>query len=680
MKFGIKYKIVLVLSLVMTGFINELHSQDSVKIKKLLQEVKQSKAGWQKSNLLFSLSKEFYNIDNEKSLIYAKKAYSEAKKAGNDTLSGKCCYMQGAVYEILGNKKQALENHQNGISIFEKLGHQEKMADGYVNIGNYFYGIGSNQKAIEYMEKALLIYEKLNIPSGIGYALNNLGAFNLKDKDNANALDFFKKALVVYESISDNFNIAATKVNIGNIYFSEKEYESAIKIYLEAIPFLEKAQDESTLASCMINLGVNYRAIGKLELASEYYKKAIVIFEKTANAEMLSNVYNNYSILLTELNRHEDAYNYLLLKIGVDDSLSNTYLMKQIAEMSEKYEADKRQQEIKLLTEEKKNKEQKSKIQDLENINQKKELEKSETTKSYSRAGVGLALLLALILLNRFRIKTKTNRQLIQQKEQILVSKQIIEEKNNDIMDSILYAQRIQDAILQEERKILLRLPENYIFFRPKDVVSGDFYWAYQQNDCWYAAVADCTGHGVPGAFMSLMGIAFLNEIIKNDAHKKPATILDELRNKVIRELGQSGTIGENRDGMDMTLVRYDSTKNLLEFAGANNPLLITTNDKLILLDADHQPVGYQSSQHPFTNHEYHPQKGDTLFLFSDGYPDQFGGPKIKKFKISKFKEMVQSNFHLPMEDQKKILEKSFDEWKGKNDQIDDVCVMAIRL
>jgi serine phosphatase RsbU (regulator of sigma subunit) len=375
------------------------------------------------------------------------------------------------------------------------------------------------------------------------------------------------------------------------------------------------------------------------------------------------------------------------MHINLNDSLSNTYLIDQIAEMSEKYEADKKQQEIELLMEDKKNTDQKNKIQELENLNQKAELAKSNTVVYFSIGGLVLLLVFAFILIKRIRLKGAIFRQLKQQKEDILFAKQIIEAKNKDILDSIMYAKKIQDAILHEENKALKNLDQHFVIFQPKDIVSGDFYWTLEKNNIVYAAVADCTGHGVPGAFMSMLGIAFLNEITKSGELKSPAEILNELRTKVIKELGQSGTIGENKDGMDISLVKIDRNKNLLEFSGAHNPLLIIRDNEIIQLNADKQPIGYQEEQKPFTNHFLDMKQGDMMYLLSDGYVDQFGGElttngkgKGKKFKMARFKELIQKISTIETEIQKNRIETAFFDWKGDMEQIDDVCIMGIKI
>ncbi|MBW8051601.1 MAG: SpoIIE family protein phosphatase [Cytophagales bacterium] len=271
---------------------------------------------------------------------------------------------------------------------------------------------------------------------------------------------------------------------------------------------------------------------------------------------------------------------------------------------------------------------------------------------------------------------------------EVVKQKEIIEVKNKDITDSIRYAKEIQETILPKVEKIAEILPESFILFKPKDIVSGDFYWAAQTKNnkvIWVAA--DCTGHGVPGAFMSIMCYTLLNEVVKDKDITEPAQILDELKMHIINELNQSGEMGAISDGMDISLCVLHKDTNKLEFAGAYNPLYLIRKGELIEIKADRQTVGYQYGKvQPFTNHEIQLQKGDTLYTFSDGYADQFGGDdnqiagKWKKFSKTRFKELVLSLQQKSMMEQKKILDKTIENYKENLEQLDDILVIGVRI
>ncbi|MFP4019032.1 MAG: PP2C family protein-serine/threonine phosphatase, partial [Bacteroidales bacterium] len=215
----------------------------------------------------------------------------------------------------------------------------------------------------------------------------------------------------------------------------------------------------------------------------------------------------------------------------------------------------------------------------------------------------------------------------------------------------------------------------------PKNVVSGDFYWLNKNKDLITIAVGDCTGHGVSGALMHMMGVIFLNEIIKKQQGSNPGSILEQLRNKVMSSLHQTGKYGEAQDGMDISLCILDSKSRMLYFAGANNPVYIVNNKKFKEIKADRMPVGINiNCDKPFTTKKIQLEKGDKIYMFTDGYADQFGGPKGKKFRYKYFKELIFSINGSPMSTQKKIMEQTFLKWKGQYEQVDDVLILGIKI
>ena len=292
--------------------------------------------------------------------------------------------------------------------------------------------------------------------------------------------------------------------------------------------------------------------------------------------------------------------------------------------------------------------------------------------------GLALVFLFSIFLGNRYRI-TQKQKKIIEEKNKI------VEEKNKDITDSINYAKRIQEAILPAKEIKYKLFPNAFVLFQPRDIVSGDFYWFTEKNGKRIISAVDCTGHGVPGAFMSMIGNAFLNEIVNQRGITQPSEILSELRHSIIHSLKQSDKEGGAKDGMDIALLSFDDENNTVEFSGAHNPLLRCkmADGKWQMEEylADKRPIGYYLGKGlPFTNQKISLQKGDTLYIFTDGYADQFGGPKGKKFKYKQFQEVLLSIQNEPMIKQEEILLKKFSEWKGSLEQIDDVLVIGIKV
>ena len=260
-----------------------------------------------------------------------------------------------------------------------------------------------------------------------------------------------------------------------------------------------------------------------------------------------------------------------------------------------------------------------------------------------------------------------------------------IESKNEKITDSIKYAKQIQKAVLPEKDFISSIINEHFIFFKPRDIVSGDFYWLRKINDFIIIAAVDCTGHGVPGAFMSMLGVALLNEVVRKKEIVQPNQVLNELRKYVKTSLHQTGNNDESRDGMDMAICAINSRTYVMQYAGANNPVyIIRKNEKekpeLIKLEADSMPIGIYINETPFKNKEIQLKQNDCIYLFSDGYIDQFGGKKGNRFLSTRFNKMLLDIYNKPMEVQKNIIEKTFYDWKGSNIQVDDILVMGLRV
>lgn len=299
-------------------------------------------------------------------------------------------------------------------------------------------------------------------------------------------------------------------------------------------------------------------------------------------------------------------------------------------------------------------------------------LEQSETIQTII-GNVNLFLLFVISSLFILFFKEE----MLKSQKRITEQKNLIEEKNKDIVDSIQYAQRIQLALLPSRNNLKGMFPDSFLYFQPKDIVSGDFYWIFQNEDYRFVAVGDCTGHGVPGALMSVLGINLLNEIVENKAVYNPSEILNELRSGIIAAFDKEGKSSEYKDGMDISILRINRKTNAYVMAAANNSIYHISGSGLEERSANKQPVGYSHELKPFTEQEFSYQKGDLLVLFTDGFADQFGGPKNKKFRYKPFRELLVQEQN---EDPEKILATTFESWKGSLEQVDDVCVLGIQL
>ena len=314
-------------------------------------------------------------------------------------------------------------------------------------------------------------------------------------------------------------------------------------------------------------------------------------------------------------------------------------------------------------------------------IQQAENRAKEEQLKSEKQRRTGLLVIVGLVLVSLGFVfvqlrKTRAQKVVIEGQHEKL------NESHREITDSINYAKRIQDALMTSAVYIKDVLPESFILFNPKDVVSGDFYWVYRSpKGQIYFTVADCTGHGVPGAFMSMIGTSLLNEFIIENNIEDTAEVLTKMREQIIKSLDQKGLQGENKDGMDMALCKYDPKKGTVQYSGAYNPLIHISKNEINQLKGDSQPVGLHTGKKlPFTNKEIQVAKGDMLYIYSDGFPDQFGGEKGKKYLSGKFKKFLLSISDKPIDEQNTLIKAEFTNWIGDHEQIDDVCVMGVRI
>jgi serine phosphatase RsbU (regulator of sigma subunit) len=384
-------------------------------------------------------------------------------------------------------------------------------------------------------------------------------------------------------------------------------------------------------------------------------------------------------------------------------------LMQSIALLSEREESERRNQAIQSLEQERRIQQlelEKKDIaeRDLQRQNQLLESESRqkeqelEREKEARRMAIWIAVLMVLVVIvtlwslvsvRKKRHKLAESKKKIEEinsdleakNSEIVQQKELIELKNQSITDSIQYASRIQNAVLLPLTFLTDWGVENFIYFRPKDIVSGDYYWGFRRKGKIYIAAADCTGHGVPGAFMSMLGNAFLNEIMITNDFATASEILDRLRDEIIRALRQKGATGEARDGMDISLAILDRKEGTLQYAGANNPLYLVRRGELIRYQADRMPIGiHVTDLAPFTNHEIDVEAGDSIYLFSDGYADQFGGEYGKKFMYRQFQELLTKGAALPMQEQMERIDTTLLRWRGDYEQIDDILVIGFRI
>jgi serine phosphatase RsbU (regulator of sigma subunit) len=491
------------------------------------------------------------------------------------------------------------------------------------------------------------------------------------------------------KEIGDKQGIASSYNNIGIIYDYKGDYKEALKNYFASLKIKEEIGDKQGMASSNINIGEVNILIKNYTEARNHLNTALLLSTEIGSKEWVKDSYLALASLDTLLGNWKSAFMYYQRHSEIKDSIFNEDGTRSMAEMQTKYESEKKESEIKLLQKEKEV--------------QGKNLEKQKTIRDAILVGLLLVIIFAVLMYNRFRLIRKQKNIIELKEKETQLQKEVIEEKHKEITDSINYAERIQRSLLaskefldenlnrghaelvsasHETPKQVQGDNNNYfIFFKPKDIVSGDFYWASKLSNNHFALItADSTGHGVPGAIMSILNIACLNEAIK-EGLCLPNEILNHTRTKIIDVLKRDGSKDGGKDGMDCSLIVLNKERTQLIFATANNPVFIIRNNELIEFKPDKMPVGkHDKDAESFSLQTVNLQKGDIIYTLTDGFSDQFGGENGKKYMIKTLKQLLLQIASLTMQEQQQKLAQEFTNWKGENEQVDDVCIMGVKI
>ena len=593
----------------------------------------------------------------------------------------------GIIFDDQGNIPKALEYYTRSLKINEEISDKYGTATALNNLGSIYYNQGNNENALEYHRRSLKILEEIGDKTGMANSLNNIGLIYSDEGDMPKALAHYSKSLKIQEGFGDKLGIAASLNNIGSIYYNQTDFSNALLYYNKSLKIREEIGDKKGLATSLHNIGEIYLKQKNYDKALKLSIKAILLgkeFGLTKNikrsAKQLSTIYKVTGDYKASLENYE-------LYITMRDSIANQVNKKASIKSQFKYEYEK-----------------KAAADSVKIAEEKKvvavQLKQEKTQRFALYGGLALVIVFAGFMFNRFRVTQKQKniielkeKETQQQNEIITIQKHLVEEKHKEITDSINYAERIQRSFLATEKQLNDNLNDYFVLFKPKDVVSGDFYWSAKLSNGNFALVtADSTGHGVPGAIMSLLNVTSLEKAIEH--HTNPADILNHTRQTIIERLKKDGSEEGGKDGMDCSLLVFNFSNKQLLISAANNPVWIirsnspfeggvrrTGDVELIEIKPDKMPVGKNDKQdQPFTLQTIELQKGDTIYTLTDGFPDQFGGPNGKKFMSKKLKELLLTNVTLPIAQQKELLDSTFKNWVGDLEQVDDVCVIGIRV
>jgi serine phosphatase RsbU (regulator of sigma subunit) len=560
--------------------------------------------------------------------ILAQKIYESNKV--RDESYGQLLHFIGSVFKRQKLKKKALEYYEQQMALAKELNNEHMEAEAlYLSAGMYG-DLGDEPKEELYEQKALDLYRKQGNRKQVALLLGNISSSYSKRGDYKTAIDYCNQALEIYTELKEPQKQCFILSALGDYYYEMGEYKRSIDYFNRAMDLASKIETKQLLIKIDILQGLAYANAG--------------------------------------LGNYKEAFKTYREHIKLRDSLSNMDNRKYLSELEKQYDTEKKEKEIALLNKDK----------EMQSV----QLSKQATQKNFLIIGCILVLIIAGVSLAAFINKRKTSKLLSKQVLEINYQNSVIKEKNKDITDSILYAKRLQEAVFPLTQRLNEFFAESFVLFRPKDIVSGDFYWFDKLKDHTILIVGDSTGHGVPGAFMSILGHNLLNQIILEERVLRPADILTLLDKRVTNALNRKGSTEEYNDGMDIGICVINKKEKKLYYAGANRPLIIRRDDKLFDLKQNKFAIGGVRSVtfKEFTQHEIDYHEHDVLYMFSDGYYDQFGGPNGKKFKFKQMHELLLAHSAKPLQEQMSVLNTAFENWKGTLEQVDDVCVVGVKI
>ena len=589
----------------------------------------------------------------EKAINYYLQAQNIFKKINRKKALGSTYNNLGAAYESMGRYNEAMEHLIKALNIYETVNDSVGVAKTYLNLGLLYFRQEEFEKSLELYNKSLEFRKLLNDTEGIALLYNNIAIVNYYTENYDSVRYYFQKAYEVYIATGNKRKQVLALSNLAEIYNILGQKDKALENYFKVLNLEENLGEKGQMAKTYYYIGDIYYSRNDFKNAKKYLFLSHSLAHEVNSLNNIKDACFQLSAVYKEEGDYKNALKYYELYHSYNDSIFNAEKAKQIKEIETRYETKKKEQRIKILENERI-------ISDLRIKRQQFLI---------------FSVVLGLLIISSFLLI------LFNRNKKIRLAKDKLTYQKKQITDSIEYASRIQTAILPPDEYIAQLMPEHFIFYQPRDIVSGDFYWATEKNNKAVVAVVDCTGHGVPGAFMSMLGAAYLNDIVNTDVEQKANTILNQLRERIKKSLHQTGKDDEAKDGMDVSLCIIDKENGVLQFAGAYHSLFTISNNQPATIKGDRMPIGiFRNEKKSFTNHEIKIHPGDIFYLFTDGYIDQFGGNNKRKFRIAPFRELLISVHQKTMDEQEKILETHFNAWKGPLEQIDDVLVFGFRI
>jgi serine phosphatase RsbU (regulator of sigma subunit) len=593
---------------------------------------------------------------------YFLQAIGIAEKIKNRNILARSYVNMGLANDGMGNYEKAISYYFKGLGYAEQIKDESVIARANNNIGNVYKDEGKFDLAGMYYQRALASHIKAGDKWGIASALNNVGLIFKRTGKRDSCMIYYQKALQLRIELEDKKGEDLVLNNIAGLYLESGEYQEALTRFLSLLPRCQESGDKYLTGLVYNNLAESYLGLKNYKLALIYLDSVKSLSEKLGARELQKEVYKRYYMAYKTMRDFTSALKYYKKYSQLKDTIYNANNQKAIVEMQSRYESQRKEAEIELL----------HKNENLETARIK-----HERTLVSSLIGAGiLFFLLTGLVYNRSAVKKKANRDLEHQNE-------LIQAQKEEITSSIAYALNIQRSMLPSAAALKAILPEHFILHKPKDIVSGDFYFVEKKGDYVIFSAIDCTGHGVPGALLSFLGMDILQDAVHRKNITEPSELLLHLDAEINLRLRKTTDTDSVRDGMDLAICSLNTRTNELHVAGAFNPVYIVSEGTMEEIKPDKHAIGSnRDSATPiqFTNHVRMLKKGDCVYVLSDGYADQFGGRMGKKFKYKPLKEMLLANSVKSMKEQGELLEQIHLKWKGDMFQVDDILILGIRI
>lgn len=649
---------------------------------------------------LYLIGRLKYSISyHDSALIYFQQGLQLYNQIYDESGIGDCLVGIGDYYYFIDEYKIAEEYYLNAIPHYEKIGKSAGIGNIYISLGDLAYSIDNYSKASQYYQKAFSEYDKAHSKLGMATSFNCMADIDYEQKQYQQAMSGYRKAKKMFVAINDLLGTGNCTQRMGSIYYQLEQYDSALTYFENSFELYEKIGSLMGRAYSLRSTGLVYIKQNQPEDALSYFQKSYALFQITNDKMGIANSHFHFGEAYYYLGDYQkcidevlNAYDFALEINSSEVKLFTTELLAKSYAKIKDFEKAFKYQQIHKLTQDSLNSEENireitqlqmqfqfnQEIKEKEIEQMKLDMIKEEELKRqklYSYLGfIGgfVTLIIALIFYRNFRQKQKTNLILAEKNE-------IIASKNKDLTDSIEYAKTLQNAILPDKNILKITFPNSFVYDKPKDIVSGDFHWFIKHENQFIVTAADCTGHGVPGAFMSLLGNEFLHQVVSENEIFSPKKAIIKLDKKIKESLHIYEQHKRAKDGMDMALCSIDLTNLKLTFCGAYNPLYIVRKGIIEIYEGNKGSVGcFESIE--LEEHQIQLEKEDSFYMFSDGYLDQFGGDKGKKFMKKRFQQLLLDINNETMEKQKELLNLNMKNWMGNNRQVDDMLVIGIKI